>query len=85
MAKNANQRRIDELKRRIDEKDFITKKNPTPIDDELKRLRREKHKVADDDDKDRKPNFNPVATDFLKVRSNWIKIIFLVLKYVILF
>ena len=48
MAKKANQRRIDELKRRIDEKDFITKKNPTPIDDELKRLRREKHKVADD-------------------------------------
>ena len=48
LAKKANQRRIDELKRRIEEKDFITKKNPTPIDDELKQLRREKHKVADD-------------------------------------
>ena len=48
LAKKANQRRIDELKRRIDEKDFIVKKNPTPIDDELKQLRREKQKVADD-------------------------------------
>lgn len=48
LAKKANQRRIDELKRRIDEKDFIAKKNSTPIDDELKQLRREKHKVADD-------------------------------------
>ena len=48
LAKKANQRRIDELKRRIEEKDFIVKKNPTPIDDELKQLRREKQKVADD-------------------------------------
>ena len=38
LAKKAKQRRIDELKRRIEEKDFIVKKNPTPIDDELKQL-----------------------------------------------
>ena len=48
LAIKSNQRRIEELQRRIRDKDFIVKKNPTPVSDELNKVRRKKQKVADD-------------------------------------
>jgi hypothetical protein len=48
LAIKANQRRIEEYRRMINEKDFVVVKNPTPISDELTKVRRERQKVADE-------------------------------------